>query len=71
MTVAIRVEVPPGASASLVGPVTSVHLDPNQNRRVDFFLRLSPPPSAALELALALEENGVILKRQPFRVVPP
>jgi cytochrome c oxidase accessory protein FixG len=66
----LRVAPPAGTTATIMGPVSSVVLAANQNRRLDFFLRLAPSPSSPLMVELTMEERGVILDVQQLRVVP-
>jgi cytochrome c oxidase accessory protein FixG len=53
-TVTLAVVAPAGYTARLVGPVRGIYLAPNENRRVDFLLQLTPPPAAPVPIRFGL-----------------
>jgi len=48
----------PGQKVELLGPVSSIRIDPNENRQVSFFIRISTPASLHQPLDLRLLKAG-------------
>ncbi|RNC66664.1 MAG: 4Fe-4S binding protein [Desulfuromonadales bacterium] len=54
----LHVEVPLRGRAELLGPVTAIVVPPNENRRVDFLVKLMPAPATELMVTVVLTRGG-------------
>lgn len=57
----ISVSGPAGSRTELFGQVRDLWLDPNANRRVDFFVKLVPAPTDQSQLIVSLSSEGKVL----------
>lgn len=57
----ISVSGPAGSRTELFGQVRGLWLDPNANRRVDFFVKLVPAPKDQSQLIVSLSSEGKVL----------
>lgn len=57
-----------GYRLELLGPVTNLHLAANANRRVDFIVKITPPPARDQEIRVQLLKDGKIMATAVARV---
>jgi len=57
----ITVSGPAGSRTELFGQVRELWLDPNANRRVDFFVRLVPAPVESPQVNFSLMREGAVV----------
>jgi polyferredoxin len=57
----IAVHAPDGLRAELLGSVRGVEVPPNENRRVDFLVKVSPAPPSARQVTFLLVRDGKVM----------
>lgn len=62
-SLSVKVEVPDGYTANILGPVNDIRLAPNENRKLDFMVLVSPVPVADLDMQIYLEAEGKVVDR--------
>lgn len=66
-TLSVKVENSSGYTVTLLGPVSDIRIPPNENRKLDFMVLVSPVPAADLDLHLTLVADGAVLDRAVAR----
>ncbi|KAF0216320.1 MAG: 4Fe-4S [Geobacteraceae bacterium] len=57
----IAVRVPGGLKTELLGSVRGIEVPPNENRRVDFLVKISPAPLSARQVTFLLVRGGKVM----------
>ena len=65
----LSLEPPDGYRVDLLGPVKNLNLSANDNRRIDFAVKISPPPSAPRTLKLRLLLDGRDTAATPLTIL--
>lgn len=65
----LRVEPLPGTRTELIGPANNLRLQPNDNRRIDLALKMSPPPTGRRTIELRLIKDGRVVARAALPVL--
>ena len=65
----LSLEPPDGYRIELLGPVKNLHLSANDNRRIDFAVKMSPSPSVPRALKLRLLRGGKAIIATPITIL--